>query len=112
MQSKAITALGSWLTNKSCPGAVINGSRFFHSILEAVVSFKDQLTHPTLNLDLQQLPDCPNDVHFAAASTISQAMLFCEEVEANRELALTLLKAALGTVVAFDHAVAAEDVDK
>ncbi|CAD5215243.1 unnamed protein product [Bursaphelenchus xylophilus] len=95
LQTKAITTLGSWLSNKQCPGEAINKSFFFHSILEALAN-----------------PECPHDVHFAAASTVTQAMTFCEDLERNQGLAHSIMEKIFKTETAFDVAYKEEDMDK
>lgn len=95
LQTKAITTLGSWLTNKQCPSIVINNSFFFQSILDCL-----------------QNPHCPNDVHFAATTTICQALQFVENVEEHHLLAGTLMKNLHKTVHAFEAAFNEEDGDK
>ncbi|CAD5210039.1 unnamed protein product [Bursaphelenchus okinawaensis] len=95
LQTKAITTLGSWLTNKRCPSDVVCRSYFFHSILDVIAN-----------------PKCPEDVHVAAISTICQAMTFCEDLARNEALAKLIMEKTFQTEAAFDAAGKEDDTDK
>ncbi|KAI6184207.1 Transportin-3 [Aphelenchoides bicaudatus] len=95
VQSKAISTFGSWLSNKQCPSEVIAKSNFLHSVILAL-----------------QASDCPGDVHFAAASSISQALNFCTDLNACKSLAITLKDGVINSLNGFESAANNEDMNK
>ncbi|KAI6194285.1 CDK-activating kinase assembly factor MAT1 [Aphelenchoides besseyi] len=92
---RAIQTFGSWMTNKMCPSDAVAKSQFYHSILMAL-----------------QSSACPSDVHFAAATAVSQVLGFCENLQATRELAMMSKDALIDTAYAFEHAASTEDLNK
>ncbi|KAI6227965.1 Transportin-3 [Aphelenchoides besseyi] len=92
---RAIQTFGSWMTNKMCPSDAVAKSNFYRYIL----------------LALQSL-ECPTDVHFAAATAVSQVLSFCENLQATRDLAMLSKDALINTAQAFDHAASTEDLNK
>ncbi|KAI6242871.1 Importin N-terminal domain-containing protein [Aphelenchoides fujianensis] len=92
---KAIQTFGSWMTNKTCPSEAVAKSHFYPSLLAAL-----------------QSPACPTDVHFAAAQAVSNVLAFCENLQTCEELAAMSKDALILTAPAFEHAAAAEDLNK
>ena len=67
---------------------------------------------PCIHLPLQQVPNCPPDVHDAASECVVNALYLVEDMKRHQALAGLLQSGVYESASAFNAAVANEELDK